>query len=160
MKEIQKVIICGLGAIGSLYADKISQHDNKNLRILVDEDRLRKYTQTPRKYNGKLLNINYILPNETNFKADLIIIATKYDGLNNAIKNIKNFWKTLSHWDDTLWDGFLFFTVSFTIITHSFPLPPKINKTERKRTLYADPETMIAFSLWVLWWNRKNFKKI
>ena len=33
------------------------------------------------------------MPDNTNYKADLIIIATKYDGLNDAIKNIKNFVK-------------------------------------------------------------------
>jgi 2-dehydropantoate 2-reductase len=30
-------------------------------------------------------------PDEDNFKADLIIISTKSDGLNDAVKNIKNF---------------------------------------------------------------------
>lgn len=39
------------------------------------------------------MNFNYILPDATDFKADLIIIATKFDGLNDVIKNMANFVK-------------------------------------------------------------------
>lgn len=90
MKEIKNILICGIGAIGSIYADKINKNNN-NLKILVDEKRLEKYTKNPKIFNGKTLNLNYILPTETNFQADLIIIATKSDGLYEAINNIKNF---------------------------------------------------------------------
>lgn len=93
MKEIKNVLICGIGAIGSIYADKISTCDNEHLKILVDKNRFEKYTKTPKIFNGKELKLNYILPENNDFKADLIIIATKYDGLNDAIHNIKNFIK-------------------------------------------------------------------
>lgn len=93
MNEIKKVLICGIGAIGSIYADKISRYDNANLKILVDKDRLEKYQKNPKIFNGYELKLNYILPDNTDFKADLIMIATKYDGLSDAVKNIKNFVK-------------------------------------------------------------------
>lgn len=86
MKNINNVLICGLGAIGSIYADKI-----KNVKILVDKHRLKKYQDNPTTFNGKVMELDYILPECKDFKADLIIIATKYDGLNDAIKNIENF---------------------------------------------------------------------
>ena len=44
-------------------------------------------TENPR----KTYEFKYILPTEKSFKADLIIIATKNDGLEDAIKNMKNF---------------------------------------------------------------------
>ena len=91
MKDISKVLICGIGAIGSIYADKIQRFSSDNLRILVDRERLIKYENNPTIFNNRVLNFNYVLPDETNFKADLIIIATKFEGLNNAIVNIKNF---------------------------------------------------------------------
>lgn len=97
MKEIQKVLICGIGAVGTIYANKINEYDSKNLKILVDKNRLEKYTKNPKIFNGKPLKFEYILPDDTTYKADLIIIATKFDGLNNAIKNIENFVK-----DDTI----------------------------------------------------------
>lgn len=86
MKEIENVLICGLGAIGSIYADKI-----KNAKILVDEARFERYKKNPTIFNGRELKLDYILPSCQDFTADLIIIATKYDGLNDVIKNIENF---------------------------------------------------------------------
>lgn len=85
MKDIQNVLICGLGAIGSIYADKI-----KYAKILVDEQRLERYKKNPTTFNGKVMELDYILPDD-DFKADLIIIATKYDGLADAVKNIQKF---------------------------------------------------------------------
>lgn len=86
MKEIKNILICGLGAIGSIYVAKI-----KDARVLVDKDRLERYKKNPTYFNGELLNPHYILPDDKVFKADLIIIATKFDGFEQAVENIKNF---------------------------------------------------------------------
>lgn len=94
MKFIENVLICGLGAIGTIYADKIQKFSPENLKILVDKERFERYSKSPVIFNGNELHLNYILPDANDFKADLIIIATKYDGLNDAIKNIKNFVKS------------------------------------------------------------------
>ena len=93
MKEIKKVILCGLGAIGTIYADKLEKFDAKNLKVLVDESRYERYSKNPVIFNGRALNFEYVLPSEEGFKADLIILATKFAGLKDAIKNIKNFVK-------------------------------------------------------------------
>lgn len=93
MKEIKKVILCGLGAIGTIYADKLEKYDAKNLKVLVDESRYERYSKNPVIFNGRALNFEYVLPSEEGFKADLIILATKFAGLKDAIKNIKNFVK-------------------------------------------------------------------
>lgn len=93
MNEIKNVVICGIGAVGSIYANKINEYNSNFLRVLVDKTRLQNYTTNPKIFNGKPLYFNYILPENNDFKADLIIIATKFDGLNETIKNIKNFVK-------------------------------------------------------------------
>lgn len=93
MKEIKKVILCGLGAIGTIYADKLENFDAENFKVLVDEARIERYKTNPIKFNGRQLNFDYILPSQEGFKADLIILATKFAGLKDAIKNIKNFVK-------------------------------------------------------------------
>lgn len=93
MKRIKNVLICGLGAIGGYYASQIAEQDNIQLKILVDKDRLERYKTMPRIINGKKCSFDYTLPNEENFGADLIIIATKSSGLTDAIKNINNFVK-------------------------------------------------------------------
>lgn len=88
---IKNVLLCGLGAIGSIYANKISKNKNFDLRILVDENRLERYSKNPKFFNGEIMNLEYILPQNSDFKADLIIISTKFSGLDDVIKNIKNF---------------------------------------------------------------------
>ena len=93
MKEIKNVVLCGLGGVGCVLATSIFDANFANLKILVDEKRKEKYEQEPTTFNTQTYLFNYILPEETSFKADLIIIATKDDGLNDAIENIKNFVK-------------------------------------------------------------------
>ena len=93
MKEIKKVLLCGLGGVGCVCACAIKESKKLELKILVDEHRLQKYKNEPTNFNNKPYFFEYILPTNTDFKADLIIIATKNDGLDEAIKNIKNFIK-------------------------------------------------------------------
>lgn len=91
MSKINNVIICGLGGLGCICAAAIKDSNIANLKILLDEDRYRKYNNQPTFFNKKEYYFDYILPDETNFNADLVIIATKNDGLDFAITNIKNF---------------------------------------------------------------------
>ena len=95
--DIKNILICGIGAVGSIYADKIKSYGKADLRVLVDRERFAKYKKEPVIFNGHELDFNYILPEENDFKADLIIIATKFSGLYEVRENIKNFVK-----DDTI----------------------------------------------------------
>ena len=86
--DIKNVIICGLGALGLTYANKLKNFCN--LKILVDEKRLEKYEINPPIFNDEIQRFDYILPNQEG-KADLIIVSTKAYGLNSAIEYIKNY---------------------------------------------------------------------
>ena len=70
MNKINNVIICGLGAIGTIYAEKLK--GCTNLKILADEKRVERYKKNPVIFNGKKCDFDFILPDEKNFKADLI----------------------------------------------------------------------------------------
>lgn len=89
MNKINNVIICGLGAIGTIYAEKLKLCTN--LKILADEKRIERYKKNPVIFNGKKCDFDFILPDEKNFKADLIIISVKNSGLVDAAASIKNF---------------------------------------------------------------------
>lgn len=84
------VILCGLGAIGTIYAEKLSKNPDINLKILVNKERLNYYELNPTFFNGKKLILDYILPNQQ-FKADIILIATKNESLLDVLDNIENF---------------------------------------------------------------------
>lgn len=91
MQEIKNILLCGLGGVGCVCASAIQDSAFFNLKILIDQERYDFYKSNPTFFNKKIYDFDYILPSNTSFKADLIIIATKDDGLENAIKNIKNF---------------------------------------------------------------------
>lgn len=88
---IKNVLICGLGAVGMTFACKIQKALPECLKVLVDIERLKRYSQNPPKMNGEEKFFDYVLPYETDYKADLVIIATKMDGLGTALANLRNF---------------------------------------------------------------------
>lgn len=91
MNKIKNVLICGLGGVGCIYAKSIKDNTSANLKILVDENRYEKYSTLPRVINGIEYSFDFIKPECLDFIADLIIIATKSNGLESAIKQIHNF---------------------------------------------------------------------
>ena len=86
---MKKILICGLGAVGLTYAVKFKS--SSELKILVDEERYKRYTQNKPVFNGVEQMFDYILPSDKSFQPNLIIIAVKAQGLESAIENIKNF---------------------------------------------------------------------
>ena len=86
---MRKILICGLGAVGLTYAVKFK--NGSELKILVDEERYKRYMQNNPLFNGVMQKFDYILPSDKSFQPDLIVIATKTQGLESAIENIKNF---------------------------------------------------------------------
>lgn len=90
LEKIKKVLLVGLGGVGTVYANLISQNSCVDLRVLVDDKRLKNYLETPRKLNGVDCEFNYILPTEK-FLPDLIILATKSDGFSDVVRLIKPF---------------------------------------------------------------------
>lgn len=91
MNKVKNVIICGLGAIGTIYAARIADAGNINLKILLDEERIEKYKTNPTVFNNKEYSFDYITGDYCGFNADLIIIATKNRGLMEAVDAVKNF---------------------------------------------------------------------
>ena len=91
MAEIKKVLLCGLGAVGLTVACRVQKNVPDCLKVLLDENRLGKLQQNPMKMNGEEKIFDYVLPSEKDFVADLVIISTKFDGLDSVLENIKNF---------------------------------------------------------------------
>ena len=90
MKDIKKVTLIGLGAMGVFFAPRISEKLGADFRILADGARKERLER-----NGVTVNtINYrfpiITPDVEGDPADLVIIAVKGYDLEQAIKDIRN----------------------------------------------------------------------
>ena len=90
MKDIKKVTLIGLGAMGVFFAPRISEKLGADFRILADGTRKERLER-----KGVTVNtINYrfpiITPDIEGDPADLVIIAVKGYDLEQAIRDIKN----------------------------------------------------------------------
>lgn len=88
--EIKNVSLIGLGALGVMFGHLISEHIGDNLRIIADESRISRYKRDCIYSNGVRCDFNYAAPNAPCTPADLLMIAVKYNGLNDAIAAVKN----------------------------------------------------------------------
>lgn len=87
--KINKVTIIGLGAIGAFMASELSKVlDKTQLRILAEGDRKAKLEKEGIIINDRHYTFSLVTPQEED-PADLILIATKYSGLEQAIQDIK-----------------------------------------------------------------------
>jgi 2-dehydropantoate 2-reductase len=85
------VSLIGLGAIGVTFANQIQTTLPGSLTAIADADRIARYTREGIYCNGKRCDFSYITPEEKPERpADLVLIAVKYGGLQEAIEAIRN----------------------------------------------------------------------
>ena len=74
MKEIKTVGLIGLGALGVMYAERLTEN-GADLIVIADEARAVRYIREGVYSNGKKLKLNYRTPLEAE-PVDLLIIAS------------------------------------------------------------------------------------
>lgn len=88
MKEIKKVSIIGLGAIGSFFASRLKSA--ADVTVVAGGERGEKLKKDGLIINGSQEYFNVVSPEDNSDKADLVIIITKMTGLKDALEDIKN----------------------------------------------------------------------
>ncbi|MCC8137218.1 MAG: ketopantoate reductase family protein [Clostridiales bacterium] len=88
---IKTVGIVGLGALGVLYGSLLLEKmDREDLRIIADEERIRRYQAEGVYANEKRCEFRYVTPEEAE-PVDLLIFAVKYMALPEAIEMARPF---------------------------------------------------------------------
>ena len=83
---IQKVGIVGLGALGILFGQKLSEAIGKeNVYVLADKERIARYQKNGVYSNGQHCDFTYVESKDVPV-VDLLIYATKYYNLEEAVK--------------------------------------------------------------------------
>ncbi len=86
--DLRTVSVIGLGALGTMYAHHLHQR-MPGVRIVADEERIRRYRSTGIYCNGKPCDFHYIAPGQAG-PADLLIFAVKQGGLEGAIETARD----------------------------------------------------------------------
>src|SRR5579875_2127614 len=89
MKQIRRISVIGLGAIGAAYASKLYDMDPECVQVIADEKRIARYKARDVVVNGRSYQFQYITPERETEPADLILVAVKYDGLVQALEQMK-----------------------------------------------------------------------
>jgi len=85
MKTINNISIIGMGALGLLYGKLIADARGKDaVRYIVDEERFEKYKDMEVTVNGEVFDCQVIRAEDAK-PADLVIVAVKYTGLEEAL---------------------------------------------------------------------------
>ena len=85
-----KISLIGLGAIGASYAALLNDCPDVELKVILDEHRLKSYAEQPFTVNGIEQNFNYVSANAKAEPADLVLVAVKYNALPEAIASLKH----------------------------------------------------------------------
>lgn len=90
MRQIEKVTLIGLGAMGVFFAPRISEKLGSGFRIMADGARKDRLEQRGVTVNGINYRFPIVTPATDDGPSDLVIIAVKGYDLLQALKDIKN----------------------------------------------------------------------
>ncbi|WP_080145656.1 ketopantoate reductase family protein [Marinilactibacillus piezotolerans] len=87
----QTVAIVGLGALGILYGQHLSEALRKDrVKIIVNEERKKRYEAQGVTLNGVPCDFNYVLETEIGTPADVVIVCTKSLTLDSGMESMKH----------------------------------------------------------------------
>ena len=86
--NIERIAIVGMGALGVLYGDFLTEHlGRERVGFVVNAERRERYGRTEITANGRRCDFRLIDTNETGDPADLVIFAVKATALEQAMED-------------------------------------------------------------------------
>ena len=90
MMQIHSVALIGLGAMGAYFAPRLYEEFGENFRVIAGGDRKKRLEEKGITINGTCRFFPVVDPKKCGEPADLVIIAVKGYGLDQAIEDIRN----------------------------------------------------------------------
>lgn len=91
MKKINKVYLCGLGAVGSAYAAQMFKVDSQLVTVIADAQRIEHYRKNGVAVNDKVYPFKFVSPAAQQEPAELILLVVKQHQLTAGIEAIRPF---------------------------------------------------------------------
>jgi len=89
-KFIETIAVVGAGAMGAAYAGLLYDMDKNCISFVAGGNRFERLRRDGLIVNGKHYIIPVLTPDDSSAPSDLIIVAVKYQHLDNAIRDMKN----------------------------------------------------------------------
>ena len=90
MRQVHTVALIGLGAMGAYFAPRLYEEFGDNFRVIAGGNRKKRLEDNGIVINGTRRYFPVVDPKECGEPADLVIIAVKGYGLDQAIEDIRN----------------------------------------------------------------------
>jgi 2-dehydropantoate 2-reductase len=88
--SIETISIIGAGALGAVYAAMLYDMNPRCVAFVAGEERAQRLRREGVVVNGKTYHISVLDPEDLAATADLVMVAVKYQHLDDAIRDMKN----------------------------------------------------------------------
>ncbi len=88
---IERVYVCGLGALGGMFAQSLGRVPQIDLRVVAAGERAERYRRQGVTVNGSPLAVSVLSPDQPAAPADLLLIGVKWHQLPEAIGAVRPF---------------------------------------------------------------------
>lgn len=89
MRRLERVVICGAGAVGSAYAERLHALAPEDLSIVAGGERQARLRREGLTVNGRRFGVRCVAPGEPGPPADLLLVAVKHHHLAEAIADVR-----------------------------------------------------------------------
>jgi 2-dehydropantoate 2-reductase len=89
VRRLERVVICGAGAVGSSYAARLHDVNPAGLAVIAGGARRARLEREGLTVNGRRLDPRYLAPGEPAPAADLLLVAVKQHHLAQAIEDVR-----------------------------------------------------------------------
>ena len=86
-----RFVLCGAGAVGSVYGSRLLALDPDGVAFVADEERLTRYSREGLFVNGRRQNFRLLPAGEVGPSADLLLVAVKQHHLAAAIEAVRGY---------------------------------------------------------------------
>jgi 2-dehydropantoate 2-reductase len=89
-RRIQRVVLCGAGAVGSAYAARLHDLDPAGLAVVAGGERRARLEREGITVNGRRIPLRCVSPGEPAPPADLLLVAVKQHHLAAAVEDVRS----------------------------------------------------------------------
>jgi 2-dehydropantoate 2-reductase len=89
MRRIERVVLCGAGAVGALYVPLLQDLDPDLLRVVAGGERRARLLAEGVSVNGRRIDVRVAAPGEPAEPADLLLVAVKQHHLARTIEDVR-----------------------------------------------------------------------